>query len=221
MIRLPVRNAWFNEREVFFVDAGPTPMRNAHVYQFVFGFTPEGAPIPVEGQYNIADTIPGDIFYSPLWLVNYVVVPCSYTPNSVRSEEEIFRIGYHIKVTGDVSNCPVVPEGTIAPGFETVPAWYKNQQIFYVDFGLFPYRAANFYIFVRVMEGQLVPIQEQYAILDSVPGLPGYSPVWRFNYVFPPIDYMPNAIRSESQLFISGFPIKSTKEFLNCPVLIR
>lgn len=221
MEQLPVRRAWFNGRRVRFVDAGPTPMRNAHVYTFVYGFDSDGKPVPVEGQYNIADTIPGDTFYSPLWIVNYVVVPRNYVSNSVRSEKEIFRRGFHIKVTGDVSNCPVVPQGTIAPGFETVPSWYKNQQIFYVDFGLFPFRAANFYIFVRRKEGKTIPIQEQYAILDSVPGFPGYSPVWRINYVFPPSNYVPNTIRSEGQLFASGFPVKSTKKFINCPVIME
>jgi hypothetical protein len=219
---LPVRNAWFNGRKVRFVDAGSTPMRNAHVYIFVYGFTPQGRPIPVQGQYNIADSIPDEPFYSPLWLVNYVIVPVSYIPNSIRSEEEIFRIGYSIKVTGDVSNCPVVPQGTMATGFETVPSWYKNKQIFYVDVGLMPFRSANFYIFVREEDGQLIPLQDQDIILDSVPGSPGYSPVWRINYVFlPPANYRPNFIRSEGQLFSSGFQIQSTKEFINCPVIIE
>jgi hypothetical protein len=59
-----------------------------------------------------------------------MLVPINYIPNSVRSEAEIFNRGFHIKVTGDVSNCPVVPQGTVAPGFEKVRSWYNNQQIF-------------------------------------------------------------------------------------------
>lgn len=219
MPQLPVRDAWFNEKRVRFVDAGMTPMRNAHVYIFVHGFTPSGQPLFVQGQYNIADTVPGDPFYSPLWLVDYVVVPQNYMPNSIRSEEDIFRGHYHIEVTGDVSNCPVVSQDTVAPGFMTVPSWYRNQQIFYVDIGLMPFKAANFYIFVRESNGQLIPISEQYAVLDSVPGSAGYSPVWRINWVFPPMDYRPNSIRSVRQLFASGFLIRPTKQFINCPVL--
>jgi hypothetical protein len=52
---LPVRHAWFNQKLVEFIDAGSTPMRNAHVYVFIYAFTKDGKPIPVEGQYNIAD----------------------------------------------------------------------------------------------------------------------------------------------------------------------
>jgi hypothetical protein len=219
MQQLPVRDAWFNDQKVRFVDAGMTPMRNGHVYAFVHGFTSEGQPTFVQGQFNIANTIPGDLFYSPLWLVNYVVVPENYVPNSVRSEEDIFRKNYPIEVTGDVSNCPVVPQGTVAPGFMTVPSWYKNQQIFYVDFGLFRFKAANFYIFVQENNQQLVPIVEQFAILDSIPGVSGYSPVWRINWVLASSDYKPNAIRSVKQLFESGLIIMPTKQFINCPVL--
>lgn len=219
MPQLPVRNAWFNDTSSRFVDAGMTPMRNAHVYAFVHGFSTSGQPIRVQGQFNIADTVPADPLYSPLWLVNYVVVPQNYLPNSIRSEEDIFRNPYHIEVTGDVSNCPVVPQDTVAPGFITVPSWYRNQQIFYVDIGLMPFKAANFYIFVRDNNGQLTPITEQFAVLDSVPGVIGYSPVWRINWVFPPMDYRPNSIRSVRQLFASGFLIRPTKQFINCPVL--
>lgn len=151
--------------------------------------------------------------------MNYVVVPRNYLPNSIRSEEDIFISNYHIEVTGDVSNCPVVPQGTVAPGFMTVPSWYKNQQIFYVDIGLFSFKAANFYIFVQENKQQLVPIADQNAILDSIPGVSGYSPVWRINWVVTPSDYKANSIRSVKQLFESGFLIKPTKQFINCPVL--
>jgi hypothetical protein len=219
MAMLPVRNAWFNRDNVRFVDSGPTPMRNAHVYSFIHGFTSEGEPIRIEGQYNIADTIPGDPLYSPLWLVNYVLVSQKFVPNSVRSEREIFQKGYPIQVAGNVSNCPVVRKGTTAPGYQTVPSWYKGQKIYYIDFGLVPFRSANFYFFAEKHDKQIVLLQDQYPILDSIPGSSDYSPVWRINYVFPPSDYKPNTIRSEDKLLTSGFQIRSTKKFLNCPVI--
>jgi hypothetical protein len=51
----------------------------------------------------------------------------------------------------------------------------------------------------------------QYNIYDSVPGMPGYSPLWQFNYVVVPRDFEPNSLRSERDCLDSGYPIlKST-----------
>jgi len=52
----------------------------------------------------------------------------------------------------------------------------------------------------------------QYNIYDSVPGMEKYSPLWQFNYVVVPRDYVPNTLRSEADCLQSGNPIlKSTK----------
>ena len=37
----------------------------------------------------------------------------------------------------------------------------------------------------------------QLNIYDTVPGMDRYSPIWQFNYVIVPRDYVPNALRSE------------------------
>ena len=51
----------------------------------------------------------------------------------------------------------------------------------------------------------------QYNIYDSVPGMEKYSPLWLFNYVVVPRDYVPNTLRSEADCLQSGYPIlKST-----------
>src|SRR5262245_29723818 len=51
----------------------------------------------------------------------------------------------------------------------------------------------------------------QYNIYDSVPGMAKYSPLWLFNYVVVPRDYVPNTLRSEADCLSSGYPIlKST-----------
>jgi hypothetical protein len=51
----------------------------------------------------------------------------------------------------------------------------------------------------------------QYNIYDSVPGMDKYSPLWLFNYVVVPRDYVPNTLRSEADCLSSGYPIlKST-----------
>jgi hypothetical protein len=54
-------------------------------------------------------------------------------------------------------------------------------------------------------------VEGQYNIYDSVPGMPGYSPLWQFNYVIVPRDYQPNTLRSEADCLNSGYEIlKST-----------
>jgi hypothetical protein len=58
-------------------------------------------------------------------------------------------------------------------------------------------------------EPDLVP--GQYNIYDSVPGMDKYSPLWQFNFVIVPRDYVPNTLRSEEDCLRSGYPIlKST-----------
>ncbi len=51
----------------------------------------------------------------------------------------------------------------------------------------------------------------QYNIYDSVPGMEGYSPLWRFNYVIVPRDYVPNTLRSERECLESGYPILESR----------
>jgi hypothetical protein len=54
-------------------------------------------------------------------------------------------------------------------------------------------------------------VEGQYNIYDSVPGMEKYSPLWQFNYVIVPADYVANTIRSEADCLNSGYPIlKST-----------
>ena len=51
----------------------------------------------------------------------------------------------------------------------------------------------------------------QYNIYDAVPGMEKYSPLWLFNYVVVPRDYVPNSLRSEADCLQSGYEIvKST-----------
>jgi hypothetical protein len=50
-------------------------------------------------------------------------------------------------------------------------------------------------------------VEGQYNIYDSVPGMENYSPLWQFNYVVVPRDYVPNTLRSENDCLASGYPI--------------
>ncbi|MDP9071072.1 MAG: hypothetical protein M3N68_07270 [Actinomycetota bacterium] len=63
------------------------------------------------------------------------------------------------------------------------------------------------------LDERLKPVREpervegQYNIYDSVPGMDGYSPLWQFNYVVVPQDYVANTLRSERDCLDSGYPI--------------
>ena len=55
----------------------------------------------------------------------------------------------------------------------------------------------------------------QLNIYDSVPGMKKYSPIWQFNYVIVPRDYVPNALRSERDCLVSGYEIRQSRVFEN------
>ena len=55
----------------------------------------------------------------------------------------------------------------------------------------------------------------QLNIYDSIPGMKKYSPIWQFNYVIVPRDYVPNALRSERDCLASGYEIKQSRVFEN------
>jgi hypothetical protein len=62
-------------------------------------------------------------------------------------------------------------------------------------------------------EPEMVP--DQLNIYDTVPGMPGYSPIWQFNYVVVPRDYQANTLRSEQDCLSSGYPIRRSQVFEN------
>ena len=68
-------------------------------------------------------------------------------------------------------------------------------------------------------KGTLVREPERVAgqlnIYDSIPGMKKYSPIWQFNYVIVPRDYVPNALRSERDCLASGYEIKRSRVFEN------
>lgn len=47
-------------------------------------------------QLNIYDSVPGEPKYSPIWHLNWVVVPPDYVPNTLRSEEDVKNSPYPV-----------------------------------------------------------------------------------------------------------------------------
>ena len=58
-------------------------------------------------------------------------------------------------------------------------------------------------------------VEGQCNIYDSVPGMRSYSPIWQFNYVIVPRDYVANSLRSERDCLRSGYEIRRSQMFEN------
>jgi hypothetical protein len=93
---------------------------------------------PVE-QGAIVNAIPGDPRYSDMWQVVRVFVPRDTAPNTITSLGQVFDGAYREVHTGQLINCPVVPEGSTAAkrigGTANLrQGWYRDQVIFYFTF---------------------------------------------------------------------------------------
>jgi hypothetical protein len=67
----------------------------------------------------------------------------------------------------------------------------------------------------RKLAGEPERVRGQFNIYDSIPGMRKYSPIWQFNYVIVPRDYVANTLRSEADCLRSGYEIRKSLEFEN------
>lgn len=164
----------------------------------------------IEGQLPIIDAVPGDSGYGDFHQVWRVTVPGDYVANAATSLAELEAAGFLIEETGEVANHPIVPAGSTAavridggdPGL--LRAWYRGQiapylrfaesQVELVSVGLFEGQVPLSYIYVtfnidpdEVGGGpssgfKVEPGTDQtHNVLETVPGDPGYSPLWMVN----------------------------------------
>ena len=105
--RYKIERVWWDGKIVFASEQGelevdPRRAKVAQEYQLVYAVALDAKgrlrrePDRVEGQFNIYDSIPGMKKYSPIWQFNYVIVPRSCVPNTLRSEADCQRSGYPI-----------------------------------------------------------------------------------------------------------------------------
>jgi hypothetical protein len=85
------------------VDPSKTPVADEYIVVHSMDGD-DGEPEKVDGQYTIYDTRPGDPGYSPLWRHNYVIVPRDYTPQRLRSKNDVLSSGYQIVRTDKITN---------------------------------------------------------------------------------------------------------------------
>lgn len=97
----PVETAWVNGRKYWAF--GPNiplplnPQQTPVAQEYVIAYSvshdwPDFVPL----QLNIYDSIPGQPEYSPIWHLNYVIVPRSYVPNTLRSVSDVQSSGYPV-----------------------------------------------------------------------------------------------------------------------------
>ena len=67
----------------------------------------------------------------------------------------------------------------------------------------------------KLATGSAKRVAGQFNIYDSVPGMRKYSPIWQFNYVIVPRNYVPNTLRSERDCLHSGYEIRKSLVFEN------
>ena len=65
------------------------------------------------------------------------------------------------------------------------------------------------------LRGEPERVDGQLNIYDSIPGMKKYSPIWQFNYVIVPRDYVANTLRSERDCLRSGYEIRRSRVFEN------
>ena len=63
--------------------------------------------------------------------------------------------------------------------------------------------------------GEAEMVEGQLNVYDTVPGMDRYSPIWQFNYVIVPRDYVANTLRSEQDCLASGYQILRSQDFEN------
>lgn len=107
----PVETAWVNDRKYWAfgpnipLPIDPTQTKVAQEYVIVYSVSEQhdwATFVPL--QLNIYDSIPGQAKYSPIWHLNWVVVPQSYVPNTLRSEQDALDSGYQIVSSSNYVN---------------------------------------------------------------------------------------------------------------------
>lgn len=203
----------------------------------IFALFREGEDMPVEGQLNIVDVVPGDAGYNDVWQVVKVTVPSDYVANTLTSVEELSMFELPLEPTDTLVNCPVVPYGSTADlrfaGEDSglFRGWYRGDVIYYFTFAEAPLSGNSvpvspIYVTFNVNpddEGGGPPSgfmtvadsDQTHNVVATLPGDAGYSPLWQVNVYdnasFNDVDGLDAAL--EAPLLESGVAT------VNCPIV--
>lgn len=246
---LPAANAPVNFDQAPFITKGLGPDgRMVEYYNFdvqpttpapIYVMFKEGESMPVDGQLNVINVIPGDAGYNDFWQVVKVTVPATYVANTVTSLADIQTKGYAMTITDMLVNCPVVPKGSTASkrlgggNNGLVKGWYKGKVVHYFSFE------------EKALKGTSVPLSPIYVtfninpdmtgggpasgfvaemgnmqthnVIATLPADNGYSPLWSVN-VFDNADFMNVSNLSNAQM---ANILATGVATVNCPVVAQ
>jgi hypothetical protein len=78
---------WFQGRDVQFFDFGAVTTKPVEMWRFASGRDVGGAPIVLDTQNSIVDSIPLTGTYPDLWEIRFVYVDSAFVPNSLKSAD--------------------------------------------------------------------------------------------------------------------------------------
>lgn len=205
--------------------AGDGSVQIAPIWVFIDGFDDDGSPRMIAGHPSVLDVVPGDAEYSDLWDVQFVLVPKGYDSRAIHSLAELDASGLETFPAGMLVNCPLVEDGaTTAEGHELRSGWYRGKLMYYFTLGLSSTTPGDLYEFV--VEGAAggygtaepsVPSVSPLLILPSVEGPD--AQFFRVHQVTVPDASTAEHIRTLADLEASGFPVRSTGDLANRPLL--
>lgn len=99
---------WFQGRDVQFFDFGAASTAPAPMWRFATGRDSAGAPIVLEAQNGLLDSIPVSDSYPDLWDIRMVQVDSTYAPNSIKSVTALRSAAFQVDSAIMIRNLPVV-----------------------------------------------------------------------------------------------------------------
>jgi hypothetical protein len=104
---------------------------------------------------------------------------------------------------------------------------YKGRHVEYYDFGANSPSAngavstAPIYVFINGFDADGNPtfVDGQHNIVNSIPGVDGYSDLWQVMLVEVPDTYVADTIQSKAEIDAAGYSITATDILVNCPIV--
>ncbi len=204
----------------------------------------QGDTMPVDGQLNVIEQIPGDPGYNDFWNVIKVTVPANYVANTLTSVDDIVKSGYPLSPTKMLVNCPVVPDGSTAKlRYTSEPAglirgWYKHMVVKYFTFGEHALTAddkgtvplSDIYVSFNVNPDPNNPASgppsgfmteagtaQTHNVTETLPEDPGYSPLWDVNVY----DHAAFANVSSLTTVMQANVLATSVARVNCPIVSK
>ena len=99
---------WYQGRDVQFFDFGAVSTKPVDMWRFASGRDDAGAPIVLETQNSIVDSIPVTGTYPDFWEIRFVYVDSAFVPNSLKSADAMrSNMSVRIDTATTVRNLPI------------------------------------------------------------------------------------------------------------------